>query len=217
VPDVSGKPAEALSLLRGWDGSAVMDSPAPLIFNAWMEAFHGAVLRRQGLTHGLGAPVADLLSFVLSPAGAGWCGGDCAPLLRDSLARAAAALSARFGDDPRSWRWGTAHQAVFAHPMLRAVPVIGSFATIHISSPGDNETLDRGGTNAALESVHGASFRGVYDLANLDRSLFMMAPGQSGNLFSPHARDFVTRWRDGATIMLGPVAASTTGTVRLIP
>jgi penicillin amidase len=71
--------------------------------------------------------------------------------------------------------------------------------------------------NAALQSVHGASFRGVYDLADLDRSVFMIAPGQSGNPFSSHARDFVVRWRDGATITLGPEAATLSGTVKLTP
>jgi penicillin amidase len=97
------------------------------------------------------------------------------------------------------------------------MPVLGSFTTITVPSPGDDNTLDRGGMNAALQSVHGASFRGVYDLADLDRSLFMITPGQSGNPFSGHARDLVLRWRDGATITLGPAAANITGTVRLIP
>ena len=63
---------------------------------------------------------------------------------------------------------------------------------------------------------HGA-YRGVYDLADLDRSLFMITPGQSGNPFSDHARDFAIRWRDGATITIGPQAASISGTVRLSP
>ena len=71
--------------------------------------------------------------------------------------------------------------------------------------------------NALLQSVHGAAYRGVYDLADLDQSLFMITPGQSGNPFSTHARDFVARWRDGATIRLGQVAASITGTVQLTP
>lgn len=217
VTGVGGTDAQALELLRGWDGRAVMDSPAPLIFNAWRDAFHAAVLRRAGLAHGLGEPVADFLSRVLSPAGAQWCGGDCAPLLRESLAQAVRALRARFGDDPKAWRWGEAHRAVFAHPLLSRLPLIGPYATISIPSPGDNETVDRGGTDPALQSVHGASYRGVYDLSDLDRSLFIMAPGQSGNLFSPHARDFLTRWRDGATVTLGPEPARTTATVRLTP
>ena len=57
----------------------------------------------------------------------------------------------------------------------------------------------------------------MYDLADLDRSLFMLAPGQSGNLLSRHAGDFLARWRDGATITLGPTADATTATIRLTP
>ena len=57
------------------------------------------------------------------------------------------------------------------------------------------------------KSVHGASYRGVYDLADLDRSLFIVTPGQSGNPLSRHARDFLTRWRDGAMVLLWHVDA----------
>jgi penicillin G amidase len=106
---------------------------------------------------------------------------------------------------------------VFAHPVFRSIPVLGSLTTISIPSPGDDTTVDRGGTDVALHSVHGAAYRGVYDLADLDRSLFMTTPGQSGNSFSSHARDFVLRWRDGATMTLGPEVASIGGTVRLTP
>jgi penicillin amidase len=214
---VKDAPENALGLLRGWDGSAVMDSPAPLIFNAWMDAFYLAVLRHAGLTTGVGAPESDFLASVLSPAGAHWCDGDCAPMLRDSLVEAMKDLSTRFGADPSAWRWGDAHQAVFAHPFLRSIPVLGPLTTISVPSPGDDSTVDRGGPNAAFQSVHGAAYRGVYDLADLDRSLFMITPGQSGNPLSAHARDFAIRWRDGATITLGPAAASISGTVRLIP
>lgn len=213
----SGAAEKALGLLHGWDGSAVMGSPAPLIFNAWMDTFYAAVLRRAGLTNGIGAPVSDFVASVLAPAGAHWCGGDCAPMLRDSLVAAVNDLSTRFGNDPAAWRWGDAHQAVFAHPILRSLPLLGPFTTISLPSPGDDDTLDRGGSNALLQSVHGAAYRGVYDLADLDRSLFMITPGQSGNPFSSHARDFAIRWRDGATITLGPAAASISGTIRLNP
>jgi penicillin amidase len=214
---VNGASEKAVGLLRGWDGSAVMDSPAPLIFNAWMDAFYTAVLRHAGLTAGVGSPVSDFVASVLTPAGAHWCDGDCTALLRDSLASAMKELSGRFGDDPSTWRWGDAHQAVFAHPLLRGIPVLGSMTTVSIPSPGDDNTVDRGGPNAVFQSVHGAAYRGVYDLADLDRSLFMITPGQSGNPLSGHARDFAIRWRDGATITLGPVAATVSGTVRLIP
>jgi len=217
MSDVTGKAEQALTLLRGWDGAAVMDKPAPLIFNAWMESFYRAILAHAGIPVTAGGPVADFVAYVLSPAGAHWCDGDCAPMLRESLATAVRDLSARFGDDPSAWRWGEAHEAVFAHPMLRTLPLLGSLTTISIPSAGDDNTLRRGGMNAALQSVIGAAYRGVYDLADLDRSLFVITPGQSGNPFSSHARDFVLRWRDGAAITLGPDAASIIGTIHLTP
>ena len=208
---------EAPAELRGWDGSAAMESAAPLIFNAWMDAFYDAVLQKAGLKAGLGAPVSDFVASVLGPDGAHWCGGDCTSMLRQALETAMRDLRARFGDDRTGWRWGNVHQAVFAHPLLRAIPVLGRFGTIALASAGDDNSINRGGMNPAYQSVHGASYRGVYDLADLDRSLFMMAPGQSGNLFSRHARDFGIRWRDGATITLGPSPARITGTVKLTP
>ena len=96
--------------------------------------------------------------------------------------------------------------------------MLGQLGTLTIPSPGDDTTVDRGGpVYKQFQSVHGAEYRGVYDLADLDRSLIHLAPGQSGNLLSRHARDFLTRWRDGETITLGPVADRTTATIRLTP
>ena len=217
VPLPEGLAARAQALLRGWDGAMAIAIPQPLIFNAWIDAFHALLMQRHGLAPFTGGPEEDFIAYVLSPAGAHWCAGDCAPLLRTALETAVRDLSARFGAEPGGWRWGDVHQAVFAHPVLRHIPVIGALATAMIAAPGDGTTVNQGGTNAALQSVHGAEFRGVYDLADLDRSLFMMAPGQSGHPLTRHAWDFLTRWRDGATITLGPTASVTTATIRLDP
>ncbi len=201
----------ALALLADWDGTAAREAPQPLVFNAWMQRLYAMLLERIGVPPEGAAAVApwpQLLPYALSPAGAHWCGGDCAGLLADSLDRAAADLAARFGADPAAWRWGAAHQAVFAHPVLRTLPLLRALAEAAIAAPGDDVTLDRGGVaTGSLVSVHGPEFRGVYDLSNLDRSLFVMAPGQSGNPFSRLARNFLTRWRDGDSVTIGPQAA----------
>jgi penicillin G amidase len=207
----------APQVLRDWDGAMTENAPQPLIFSAWMDAFHRAVLARKGLTIAASAPVFEFVPFVLSPDGAPWCDGDCGPLLKSTLDSTMSSLAARFGPDPNVWRWGTVHQAVFAHPLLRSIPILGALTTSRIAVPGDGTTLDRGGTDEQLESVHGASYRGVYDLADLDRSLFIVTPGQSGNPLSRHARDFLTRWRDGAMVLLGPQPVEVTGTIRLEP
>jgi penicillin amidase len=197
----------ALALLRGWDGTMAVDLPQPLIFNAWMQQFRDALLTRIGVSPAEAAAVApwpELVTYALSAEGAHWCGGDCRPMLADTLAASSAALAQRFGDHPASWRWGLAHQAVFADPSLQAIPLLGRLAEASIAAPGDDTTVDRGGLrDDTFEAVHGASFRAVYDLADLDQSLFIVAPGQSGHPASRLARNFVRRWRDGGIIMLG--------------
>jgi penicillin G amidase len=218
VPAIEDLPGRAQSLLRGWDGGMTTDAPAPLIFNAWMHRFYGLVLQQAGIATNDGGPLAEFVAHVLSPEGAHWCGGDCTGALKLALADATRDLATRFGDDPVQWRWGQAHQAVFAHPMLRPLPIIGALTTLSIPSPGDDTTVNRGGpAYNQFQSVHGPEYRGVYDLADLDRSLFIVAPGQSGNPLSRHARDFLTRWRDGAMVTLGPTPDATTGTIRLTP
>jgi penicillin amidase len=218
VPPPDGAAGRALALLANWDGSMAMDLPQPLIFTAWTDRIYVALLQHANVPLADGGPRAEFVAWALSPDGAHWCGGDCTPLARAALTDAVAALSAQFGPDPAAWRWGDAHQAVFAHPLLRAIPLLARLGTLTIASPGGDTTVDRGGTTLdGFSSVHGPEYRGVYDLANLDRSRFIMAPGQSGNLLSGHAGDFLLRWRDGATITLGPAVAETSSVIQLEP
>lgn len=223
-----GLPRAALDLLADWDGRMSAELPQPLIFNAWMYAFDLALLTRIGVPESEAvAPMPDLVSHALSPDGAHWCGGDCDKLLAETLARAVASLARRYGSGPASWRWGTAHQAVFAHPLLGRLPVIGALATARIASPGDDATVGRGGLRGpdaagvlgddAFASVHGASFRAVYDLADLERSLFVVAPGQSGHPASPLSRNFMPRWRQGSMITLESRATAVTTRIVLTP
>ncbi len=45
-------------------------------------------------------------------------------------------------------------------------------------------------------------FRGIYDLADPEKSRFTITTGQSGHIFSPHYRDFVPLWNDGKSITM---------------
>ena len=54
--------------------------------------------------------------------------------------------------------------------------------------------------------MHGAGLRLVADLADPDRTLAMIATGQSGNPASGHWGDLLPAWRDGGMVTLRRVA-----------
>jgi penicillin amidase len=206
----------AWTLLADWDGTMRMDAPQPLIFNAWLEQFDIALRARLDAPEVL-APARELSIAALSPGGEAYCGESCEPLLEQSLARTVAALSARFGPDPASWRWGAVHEAVFAHPILGRISLLETLAAGRIAVPGDGDTLFRGAMRGgSFDSIHGAAYRGVYDLADLDRSVFVVSPGQSGNILSPLAWNFMQRWAEGGTVLLPRQPPSVGATLRLV-
>ncbi len=208
----------ALALLSRWDGDMRPDLPQPLIFNAWVRQFASAMLARAAVPAAAAGGSADLVARALSPGGAGWCEGDCGPMLAESLQAAMASLLAAYGPTPDDWRWGRAHQAIFSHPLLGTLPVLGRLTTSAIMQPGDDTTVYRGSMRGdAWASVHGAGFRGVYDLDDLDRSLFALTPGQSGNPFRRTASSLMGRWRDGTSIVIGPQPAATADRIGLVP
>ena len=221
LPPPPGLPGRALALLRDWNGAMRARLPQPLIFHAWMGRFYALVMARNQIPPddaGFVAPFTEFLPSLFTPAGAHWCGGDCTPVLRRALIQSTAALAARFGPHPRAWRWGRAHRAVFAHPFLSRLPLIGRFFSWRIAVPGSATTIDAAGTVPGhFTAVHGPEFRAVYDLADLGRSRFIVAPGQSGNPLSAHAADLLRRWRDGRSFTIGPVPRRITATLRLVP
>ena len=208
------------ALLGGWDGLMKADRPEPLVFNAAVQLFVARALAANQVPEEDAGPWSGFAGWLLlDPAGAAWCGGDCRPKLADALRDSTAGLADTYGRNPDDWRWGDAHQAVFAHPLLGALPVIGRLATARVPVDGDDTTLFRGGngTLGRFESLHGAAYRGVYDLADLDRSRFVVSPGQSGNLLSRHAWDLLPLWARGDTITLAAAPDRTTATITLQP
>jgi penicillin amidase len=220
--------AAALATLQTWPGSMAMDLPQPLIFNAWIDAFDRAALAANGIADDDNAPILPD-SFALSLLGpdatpaaiAMWCGGNCDSLLITALHNANTQLAARYGNNPAAWRWGAAHRAVFAHPILAYLPVIGRFVRFSIAAPGDASTVDAAAPGPTAwdpdgyTAIHGPEFRAVFDLSNLNNSNFILAPGESGNIFSAHATNLLQPWRNGTYVKLTP--ATTTATLTLLP
>ena len=218
VPPLDGVSRQGLALLAAWDGGMRVDQPQPLLFNAWMRRFETAAREARGPGQPLVGMSSDVVAYLLSPDDAGRCGGSCTALLSRTLTEAITGLQSSYGTDPGLWRWGAAHQAVFAHPLLGRLPWVGELVTWRIEQPGDDTTVFRGGVRGSdWSSVHGAGFRGVYDLSDLDRSRFAVTPGQSGHPLRSTVASLMQRWRDGTSLLLGPEPARVQATVELSP
>ena len=220
-----GTAARAHALLARWDGTMAADRPEPLIYTAWIRAFGRALsLRMLGSdAEAFSETVAEFLLFVLSRGGH-WCGDGpdpCPAVLARALEEAVAELVPAFGPDPAAWRWGEAHRVRFPHLLFQFLPGIGRWFGTELPTPGDAYTVLRAGVRLngprPFENVHGASFRGVYDLADLDASRFVIAPGQSGHPLSRHYRDFAPLWLAGGHVTIPARPESVVGTITLRP
>ncbi|RMD64677.1 MAG: penicillin acylase family protein, partial [Alphaproteobacteria bacterium] len=207
---------EALAILRNWDGAMRRDSPAPLIFYAWVKALNSVLMADE-----LGPDFPDFQHSVLERltsllrTGALWCDDvttqdkeDCPQQLARALEMALNDLAIRFRRPVGRLQWGEAHIFRFAHPVLNNVPILGTLFEKPVSVAGGSYTINRAGVGFSdrsrymFEDIYGPGYRAVYDLADLDNSRFMIATGQSGNPLSPFYGNLTPRWRDGDYIKL---------------
>ena len=219
APAADGTPERlrqrALALLAEWNGEMNEHMPEPLIAEAWIRALMDRLVRDE-----LG-PLADSFTHTdavfiervfRDTAGASvWCDviqsaavESCTDTARAALDEALLRLTEQYGPNLESWRWGDAHIATHDHAVLGEVPFLKWFVNIRQSTSGGDDTLMRGRTKGTgpnpFLNVHGAGYRGVYDFADPDSSVFISATGQSGHPLSTHYDDLGELWRRGEYI-----------------
>ncbi|HEY4383775.1 MAG TPA: penicillin acylase family protein, partial [Ktedonobacteraceae bacterium] len=106
-------------------------------------------------------------------------------------------LQERFGNDILSWQYGRIHRMTYSHPLGSLKVFEKFFNRGPYPTGGDTDTVNMG---AALPNnpevvTTVPSFRQIVDLAHLENSLSVHAPGQSGQPTSPHFDDFIPLWR----------------------
>lgn len=203
---------EALTLLANWNGEMNEHLPEPLIYAAWVRALQERLIRDE-----LG-PIANNYTHVEPlfiervfrdvDGAAQWCDvrqsaelETCTDMARLALDDALIWIGENYSGKLESLRWGDAHQATHDHPVLGNIAVLKYFVNIRQSTSGGDNTLQRGltkGTNPdPFFNVHGAGYRGVYDFADPESSVFVTSTGQSGHFLSRHYDDLGARWRLG--------------------
>jgi penicillin amidase len=200
----------ALARIAAWDGSMAKNRSEPLIVVAWWRALTRAIYADElGDAFRLNwTPRATFVANVLADRDgeARWCDDvntpareTCPEVLSASLEAALADLRRRYGDDMSRWRWGDAHRAVSEHRPLGRNPWLAPYFDIRVPSAGDAYTVNVGRSNffddaAPFANRHAASLRAIYDLSDLDKSLFIHSGGQSGNPLSPDYAAFSDAW-----------------------
>ncbi len=226
--------AAARQLLAAWDRDMDRERPEPLIFATWYRE-----LTRLIYADELGSAFAGAWAF--RPVFIGnvlkgqrhWCDDvataareSCDQRIAEALERALEGLAEDFGADMAGWRWGEPHYAHSDHRPLSVVPVLSRLFDIKLAADGGGFTVNVARYNMANErapfvQVHGPALRAIFDLAEPERSLFMLSTGQSGNVFSRRYRDFAEPWRDVEYIPMttdrGQILDRALGTLTLTP
>jgi len=205
---------DVLGLMRAWDGRMLAHRPEPLIFDWWLMELHRAILADElGPLYKPGLD-ARLLGHLIRTRPA-WCDDtgtvpgaeDCTSMSLLALERTITALTDRMGPHAYFWSWGREHQAETGHALLARLPVLSWFFSRPIPTDGGHYTVNRAGGggrggDAPFAHVHGAVYRAIYDVGDLDRSLFVMPGGPSGDPLSPWFSSLTGLWAEGAHVPL---------------
>jgi len=206
---------QALELLAEWNGEMNEHLPEPLIYAAWLRELQDRLIRDElGPLARAFVQVEPLFLervFRDIDGASAWCDvvqssetETCAEMARLALDDALLWIAERHGTNLAALRWGDVHQATHDHQVLGDIPVLEWIVNIRQSTSGGDQTLMRGqlkGTEPQpFLNTHGPGFRGVFDFADPDSSVFIISTGQSGHPLSRHYDDMGELWRRGEYI-----------------
>jgi penicillin amidase len=210
--------------------------PEPLIYSAWMRALQTRIIQDElgplatEFTHL--EPLFIERVFRDVDGASVWCDviqssakESCSDVARLALDDALIWIEEKYGSNLESLRWGDAHQATHDHPVLGKVPLLRNFVNIRQSTSGGDNTLQRGKTLGTgpdpFLNYHAAAYRGVYDFADPDSSVFIISTGQSGHFLSRYYDDMAQLWRRGEYVPMSLdedlARAAAVGVTRLLP
>jgi penicillin amidase len=200
---------QASELIKNFDGDMKVDSSSALIFNAWADQLTRKLFSRLSylFTENYGArSFRQALILQLQNPNSPWCDDpkterieSCADASNAAFDQALEQLSAQLGSNPINWTWGNAHIAVSEHRPFSKVPFLGNLFNLRQPFPGDSFTINVGKlellkADNPFETKQAPSLRALYDLSDLEQSLFIYQTGQSGWVQSKLYRNMNTLW-----------------------
>jgi penicillin amidase len=126
--------------------------------------------------------------------------------VEEAMERALAFLEYELGPDRSQWRWDRIHRTRLRHPLGLSFPELSDqLDPPPVGCGGDSETVNVNGWQTGLGVQHSSVARYVFDLADWDRSGWVVPLGSSGNPRSPHYADQAEAW---ARVELYPMTYS---------
>ena len=224
---------KAIAMLRAWDGEMTTERPEPLIYAAWVKEMSALVFSDElgALYKEWKAPREHSLARILQNHEE-WCDNGatdpekvCNALLGDALDSALSKLITSYGGDMEEWAYGEAHKARYTHQIFSGVPVLASLSEASAAVGGDDRTVNAASVSydedTPFQATSGARYRQIIDLSDLDNSRFILAPGVSGNVFSPYYKNLTAKWARAEYITLAgdknAVVKRGVGVIELFP
>ena len=201
--------------LKNWDGSMGMNALEPLLFHTWYRELTKLIYADELGPHFTKAweRRPKFLSHTLKH-NSKWCDNvttaaleNCEEMIQTAADQAIKWLKANYGPDPANWKWKNSHIAHHKHSAFSGIPVLGELFDIKHPHSGGPYTVMQANTtlrddDSPFKENHGAAFRAIFDLSQLDNSSVIISTGQSGNRLSKHYASFNRLWANGEYVDL---------------
>jgi penicillin amidase len=212
---------EVIEHLRAWDGDLAPGSPEAAVYEVFMQRLAKKLLESQlgelairysgkGPTPVLmelslfGERSREWLQKVLADPDSPWYGDGNGQLWQaavlDALRETVAGLKEACGPEIKDWSWGQLHRLTFGHTLGSQKPLDKVFNRGPYPIGGDFDTVWAAGasyTEVGDQPVIGPPFRFIADLSDWNKTLWILAPGQSGHPGSAHYADNIRSWLQG--------------------
>jgi penicillin amidase len=233
--------AEAIALLKAWDGRMSRDSAAATIFQSWTRHLKldliASGLRldwrdsaQSGYINGLVDSVDPAqLARMLSGQGHAWCEtgvraeGPCRQAVSASLDKAMHELKKLTGSsDMGDWRWGDVHQSAYDHTPFGHFRVLEKIFNRRVSAEGSQNAIDVSAStfeeNKGYLQYFGPNMRQIMEPGSTGAvHVYMNSTGQSGNIMDKHYDDMVEPFATGAFWSIEPAGAKPAAKLLLEP
>ena len=229
IEPLSDADAELLDILRRWDYRFSLDAVAPTVYLTWMQMLRQGVFMDEFDGAQIRATRIGPVMRALLGQRADWCDDkstdaveSCGDVLRASLAEARVKLTEAYGPDSADWEWGTTATVRIRHQGFGRLPILDGLFSRSVALPGGLRTLFRNQVDVRQaprfsDIQSGSSYQGIYDLGDLDESLFMTFGGTSGHYKSPFYNNLTERWAQGERLRLSRANLSAAATLALVP